>query len=371
VALAALVLALVPASDCRTCSDTGRAPCPELASHSCPPGTALHCSIAADCETCRGLATVACPRCEHPEPGEDAERRSAEQAWRESTRSVEVLLGRALAHGASTHFHLTWDVPRLELDRRNTLDLHAGLHLYLDRLEALHERFRDALGASEEDFLAPTAVYVWTRRDDQEKASAALTRQPSATESRLMGAAPVVSLFYDKAWLHEEFELHQALVHQVTHCLLSNVWDGIWPGNIRAGWLDEGLAHAFEIELFERPRHYCFVESDTIRDLASGSWEVRVRKAVDRDGAPGLLGLCAKNTLELTLEERVFTWSYVDFVRRAYPQRLGPLARALKARTPLTEAAPAILEVSAFDLEPRWKAFVLEHYARKEPRRRR
>ncbi len=357
-----------PWQECKRCKDSALVACPEEARHACTGSAAVYCSIAAACATCGGTHTIACPKCAR-EPGpEHAALVEANQAWRRGLGALDAVLGRPLAHAKSAHFLLTFDIPKLDVE--GGASLHGAMHLYLERLEQLFARFAADVGAADSDFLGPTHVSLWSRREDQEKAAQAFTRQSSSTESKLMGAAPAVSIFYDKEWLHEEFELHQAMVHQVAHCLLSNVWDGIWPGNIRAGWIDEGLAHAYEMTLFGGVRHYCYVETDTILELGRGSWEPRVRAAVERDQTPGFLGVAGKNTTELTPEDQLYAWSYVDFVLRAQPARFGPLARALKARKPVREALSETLGLSPFQFEEAWRAFVKANYALKEKKKR-
>jgi len=362
-----LVLALALAGDCKKCDDTGLVPCPTLAKHACLDASARSCSIAASCPTCGGTARVPCEKCgKDPGPANAAERaRLAE--WLAATRvAVDTPMGKALAHAASAHFLLTYDLPKIEV--KGASALHPGMHLYLTRMEQQYARESADLGAAEADYLAPTHVLLWARVEDQEKASVLFTRQSSRTESKLMGRAPSISIFYDKGWLHDDSELHQAVVHQLAHCLLSNVWDGIWPGNIHGGWLDEGLAHAYELELFESVRHYCYIESDTILDIARGSWEVPVRVAVERGSAPGFLGVAGKNTIELAPEEQIFAWSYVDFVRKTYPERLGPLARAIKARKSIKDALQEALGISPFEFEGKWQIYVRTHYELKKGR---
>jgi hypothetical protein len=368
VVLVALLAVAAPAAECKRCADTGLVACPNEARHVCRGEVARRCSLAARCASCEGTRRVACPKCGQAAAEEHAAERAANRAWLATLVPIEEVLGRPLAHAASAHFLLTFDVPKLDVAGGETL--HGGLHLYLERLEELFARVARDLGASEDDFLGATHALLWARRADQEKAALAFTRQSSSTESKLMGAAPVVSIFYDEEWLHEEFELHQALVHQVAHCLLSNVWDGIWPGNIRGGWLDEGLAHAYELELFGSVRHYCYVETDTILDLGRGSWEPMVRAAVEREAAPAFLGVAGKNTTELAKEDQAFAWSYVDFVRRAHAAELGPLARAIKARRPLAEALQATLGLTPFQFEEAWRGFVKANYALKERKKR-
>jgi hypothetical protein len=366
--LPALLLSLLgglePGVQCKKCKDTGLVVCPEEAHHACTGAAALRCSVAASCAQCVGTHTVPCPKCERPSTPEREAAQAANRAWLAEVEPIRAVFGRPLAHAKSAHFLLTFDVDELEVEGvQGIVKLHAGMHLYVERLEQLFARFSADLGAAEGDFLAPTQVFLWQRKDDQEKAALTFTRQSSSTESKLMGKAPVVTIFYDEEWLHEEFELHQAVVHQVSHCLLSNVWDGIWPGNIRAGWIDEGLAHAYELALFGEVRHYCYVETDTILDVLRGSWEPPVRAAVDQGTAPGFLGVSGKNTTELEPEEQPFAWSYVDFVLRAHPGRFGPLARALKARKPLAAALSETLQFSPFQFEEAWRVFVRKTYA--------
>jgi hypothetical protein len=367
--LVACLLAFpVPGIECKKCKDTGLVACPAEARHACTGSAARHCSIAAACASCEGTHAVPCPKCAPTGRTENPLAREASRAWLETLKPIDDVLGRPLAHARSAHFLLTFDVPKLDVEGGSTL--HGGMHIYLERLEQLYQRFSTDLGAQEGDFLGHTHVLLWARREDQEKVALVFTRQSSSTESKLMGKAPVVTIFYDQEWLHEEFELHQAVVHQVTHCLLSNVWDGIWPGNIRSGWLDEGLSHAYEMALFGEVRHYCYVETDTILEVRRGSWEPPVRAAVDQGKAPGFLGVAGKNTTELTPEEQLFAWSYVDFVLRAHPGKLGPLARALKDRRPLKEALAETLALSPFQFEEAWRAFVKATYPAKEKKKR-
>ena len=355
--------------ECKKCKDTGLVTCPDESRHACKGSATVHCSIAAACERCDGQHRVPCPSCEHDPGPEYAAARAAEREWRAGLKPFDATFGKTLAHAASAHFLLTFDIPALDVEGGATL--HGGMHLYLDRLEELFARVTRELGAAEGDYLGNTHVLLWAKEADQQKAALAFTRQSSSTESKLMGKAPVVTIFYDKQWLHEEFELHQAMVHQVVHCLLSNVWDGIWPGNIRAGWLDEGYAHAHELALFGEVRHYCYVEADTLLELERGSWEPPVRSAVEAGKVPGFLGVAGKNTTELTPEEQLFAWSYVDFVLRAHAAGFGKLARALKSKRPLKESLAEALALTPFQFEEAWQAFVKANYALKEKKKRR
>jgi hypothetical protein len=321
------------------------------------------CSVALGCKGCRGARLEECGKCERPAQVDLEALRAARAAWRAQLQAVDEQLGRELRHAESGHFVLTFGIDRI--DTPGAKNAHGAMHVYLDRLERFFDDFRADLGCAEGDFLAKTRVMLWGREPDQVKASVAYARQWSNTEVKLMGANPVVSIFYDKNHLHEEFELHQAVVHQVAHCLLSNVYDGVWPGNIRGGWIDEGSAHYYEQRYFGEVRHYCYVEGDTLGYFEFGRWESAVRSAVARGESPAFLGVAAANTVDMTPEQRMFAWSFCDHVMRVHPGKFGALARSIKQKKPLAEALSGSLGVTPFEFEAAWKAWVLATYSAK------
>ncbi len=359
--------------DCRTCKDTGLVDCKPCSRLACVPEQGdenlLFCSEAIECKKCTGMRALPCKKCTaHDEEAATryAEQLAANQAWLRNMRVFYQEMELELEHVESKHFKLTFHLPRFAVGAGKS---HGALHVYLNRLEELFASFvADVPADPAKDFFGKTHVLLWDNGRDQERASLKYTRQPSRTQSKLMGANPVVSIHYDKSHLHEEFELHQAVVHQVTHCLLSNVFDGIWTGNIRGGWIDAGLAHYYEVSLFGGVRHYCYVEGDTMRSFKFGQWEPAVRKAVDAKDAPSFLGIATKHTTELTPSDHMFAWSYVDFVMREHPGSFAALARAIKKKKPLKEALESSLELNPFEFDTAWREFVRAKYSLKKKR---
>jgi hypothetical protein len=158
-------------------------------------------------------------------------------------------------------------------------------------------------------------------------------------------------------------------VHQVAHCLLSNVFDGIWPGNLKGGWLDGGLAHAYEIRKFGGVRHYCYLEGDTMLEFKFGHWEQAVRTAVGKERDLPFVRVAAKHTLELTPEEHMFGWSFIDYVMQAHPGKLGPLSKAIKSKTALAKTIQDVFGMTTFAFHDAWRAWVLESYSTKKRKR--
>lgn len=350
---------------CATCTDSGVVACKACVKAPCKSACELlRCSFAMDCAVCRGVKLAECDKCETAPLVTPATQLAELSAWRAALQPIDEHIGHALSHCESTHFVLTWDIKRI--DTPKTANAHEAMHVYLDRLEELFTRFVADLGCTPEDFSSKTHVMLWSRAVDQGKASAKYTLQQSTTESKLMGAKPVVSIFYDKSHLHDEFELHQAVVHQVAHCLLSNVYDGIWPGNINGGWIDEGLAHFYENALFGEVRHYCYVESDSIAYFKFGRWESAVRMAVDKGEALGFLSVTGVNTVAMTPEQRMFAWSFCDYIVRAMPGKFGRVAKHVKQKKSTSDVFQTVLSLSPFEFEAGWKQWVAATYSLKK-----
>ena len=350
---------------CSSCNDRGVFACRACVKSGCRGSRDVDvCSEAKKCKTCAGARFEECGKCERPLAADLPKRRTELATWREALRPIDERLGHELRHCESPHFVLTFDIQRV--DTPGAGGAHAAMHVYLDRLESFFADFCQDLSCTDKDFLAKTHVMLWGKEVDQEKASVEYTRQQSNTESKLMGAKPVVSIFYDKNHMHEEYELHQAVVHQVAHCLLSNVFDGVWPGNIRGGWIDEGSAHFYENKYFGEVRHYCYVESDSIQYFKFGRWESAVRAAVDKNESLGFLGVTGINTVEMTPEQRMFAWSFCDYILRATPGKFGALAKAIKAKQPVAQALSGTLGVSPFEFEAQWRQWVVASYSLKK-----
>jgi hypothetical protein len=368
--------AIAPA--CARCNDAGVIECPSCAKSTCTWGgegrvQALFCTKAAACRECAGTRRIDCPACERPMPAELVQRRADGEAWLARMREIDAKLEGELLHAESAHFTITWNLRRLDFDPKEGVSTggdpsHGAMHVYLDRMEALYADFLRDLSATDRDFCAKTHLMVWQKEHDQEIASLAYTGQASSTESKLMGRAPVVSIFYDKGNLHEEFELHQACVHQVTHCLLSNVFDGIWPGNIRGGWIDCGLAHAYEIRYFGSVRHYCYVEADTLQNFKFGRWEQAVLSGVLAGDERPFLGVTGRNTTELTPEEHMYAWSYCDFLLRKHGAKFGAVAKGVKAKKQVGEILQQELGLTPGQFQESWKSWVKETYSPKKKR---
>ncbi|MEW6745543.1 MAG: hypothetical protein AB1486_22550 [Planctomycetota bacterium] len=367
VGITSLVMLLLSVQDaCTSCGGDGLIACRTHGEEAeAVEKAVLFCSVVASCGACGGTLLAPCPRCQTAPPAEWGQRKEQVAAWLKTMRRTDTFLECALLHMETQHFILTYGVKRLPYGQRG-LGAHEGAHLYAVRLEEFFQRFCTDFSVTEADFLAKTQVMIFDSGEVHAKASLEYTLQSSDTASKLMGKTPVFTIFYDRSHLHEEFELHQAVVHHVTHCLLSNVWDGIWPGKELGGWLDAGAAHHYEIEMFGGVRHYCWREADTMRLFKFGKWESLVKELVTKGRKEPMLQLLVKATDQLTPEEHALSWSVVDFIRAEHAGRLGAVAKAVKEKQPLGVVFHTALGMGASDVEEGWKKYVLKNYGKRK-----
>ncbi len=349
---------------CPSCHGKGLVDCPKCGKDKCgDKHEVAFCSIAANCKLCGGTKLVPC-KCKGKPALDLGAKRDALRTWlKTKAEPINKFMGRELAQAESKHFHMVWDVP--SVDEKGAENIHRAMHLFLEGLEDFADRFEKELGCKTSDFSSKTTVMVWSKAADQSKAALEYTNQTSDTECKLMGKAPVFTLFYDKGHMHEASELHQALVHQASHCLLSNVFDGVWPGNIKGGWLDEGLAHWFEITLFDGVRHYCYVEQDNQINFKFGRWESSVRAGVDAGKAPAPMSIMCLDTNSMTPEQHMYAWSVLDCVMRAHHDQFAEIVKRVKKKEPATDYLPAVLSQNAFQFDADWRAFVTANYSNK------
>ncbi len=348
---------------CRRCDSVGYAVCTKQRKNACPDEGALFCSERHECDSCGGSGLVDCPHCENPAADAKRAEAAATQAkLAEKWASIDAVMGFGVRKAQSEHFFLTWEIRSLKVGRKR-LAAHALMHLYLERLEAVYARYLEALGAEPSEFKKTFEVYVWEREDDQLKASIQVCGQGSGYGVRLLGAEPHFSVCGGKRFFANDELLHRHLVHNATHLILSHQRPSAWVGNQGHGWLDEGLAHWFEQEFFERCDNYCYEEQDTSGGrFRGGDYRVMARKLVATDAAPPVARVLSRNTDGLLPDEHVVAMSLVDYFVTQDGLKLGKLARALRIGTELRKPLDELYGVSPLSLERAWREWVLDTY---------
>lgn len=359
--LLSLVQGKDPASSCSACKDVGVTPCSEHSKAELElEKNCEHCTVAMECKKCLGTFEVDCPKCTL---GDSKVKKSiAEKTkWRESLVAHEKLFGRALSIAQSKHFEITWEGGKAAMGKK-ILPPHGAMHLYLDRCEALYEDFKKTLGCSDSDFSTRFRLMVWERYKDQVIAGANYCSQPNPdTSVKRMGSIGVYSVHLDPAKVDADedagVELYRAVVHNVAHLLLANVWNSKWPGEQQGGWIDEGVAHYFEDKVDKRCTNFCYREQDTTQSFKGGRWRDPVKKLAGAASRPPFPDTATKRTDELTLEEHALVWSYCEYLISKNGAGFGKICRAIKEGKGYRDAMKAEFGWNALAFEEEWKKY--------------
>ncbi|MBM3986521.1 MAG: hypothetical protein FJ294_01005 [Planctomycetes bacterium] len=348
---------------CGSCKDRGVVACRLCASKACASERPfLHCSVAQGCGDCGGVRWLECASCLKAPEIDVAAQRAELVSWRESTRPVDEFLGRRdLLHLDTAHFRLAFDLKRSPLKAAS--GPHEAAHRLLDLCERSWSEFAADSGVRTEDLAGVTQLFVWGSEKDQERASSKWTLERSKSVAKLMGGAPVISLCHGKGRVRNESDLERELVHQLAHCLMSCVYKSVWLGGKKAGWIDEGYAHFCELRRMGSVEVWCSLSETTLGKLEPWKFESEVARRAAAGEVLELSAISGLDTVALSLEQRLFAWSYVDCVVRAHTGSLGLLVRTLQQEKPTSEAIQIALNVSLADFQRDWATWAGATYS--------
>ncbi|MEM7308532.1 MAG: hypothetical protein AAF682_17755 [Planctomycetota bacterium] len=348
---------------CGKCKRVGLLPCAEHKKLDLSyAGDVLFCSFLADCESCGGTGLVDCPKCEHPEAVARNDAKKAVVGERaEALAALDDAMGRTLRKAESEHFVLVWEVDRLKVGRKKIGD-HALLHLYLRRLEELYAAYTELLGVDDDQLEKKCEVFVWSDLQDHLKAGTEFCRFSQEAGTLSLGNEPKYSVVGLTKTRKTDAQLHRHLVHNVTHLLMSHQRPVTWVGNIRGGWADAGLAHYFEDKLFETCDNYCYKASNEIPDYKGKAWRPMVRKLVEDEAAPAATEVFQQNTVSLTADHHLVSFSFMDFLLATDREKTNRLLIRLRSRVPTRDALREIFGWKEEDFEKEWRAWVAGNY---------
>lgn len=348
---------------CLKCHDVRRRPCPEHPAAECEwEVDALYCSEIASCKTCGGVGWIDCDDCVDP-PTEKwiADRKAKVAARKVGLKFIDDAMKREVRKGESAHMVVVWEMEEMKVDKRR-LSQHELVHLYLRRLETLFSDFCARLSVTEKNFGGKPNVYVWGLPADHVLCGMALLEGNAKGGVKLLGGNPRYTILGNKQNFKDDEALHRNIVHSVTHLLLSNVAPSGWVGNIKGGWMDEGLAHFFEDKYWGICDNYCYQEQNSNVDFKSGKFRLAVRKMVAEGKSPPIAELLQKNVDTLTLPEHAVAMSYCDYLLGLDGAKFYALSKKLKAKVPSGDALNEIYGQRPLELEASWKAYVLATY---------
>lgn len=353
---------------CQRCKFTGTLPCPKH-SKDAPKleVDAIYCSIAARCPQCKGLFRIDCPDCKGNDGESTLETQVADaQRWAEKQQNFEKNMGGPpRARLITNRFDLTFEVEKMTIGLKE-VEQHELMHLYAKRLETLLSDFNELLGTREMDHKCGRyLVMVWKNfLDNKEAAARYADSGGSGAGVKLLGNKGVYTTWRDKSKMPQDDDLHRNLVHNVTHLLLADLFDAVWIGNRKGGWLDEGLAHWFEDKYFQKCTNFCYQEQNTNFDFKGGKWREPVRSIAESGRMPPFSETADKMSDQLTTQEHALAFAYVDFLLARDAKSL-PRMVSLYQKKKATRDALEPYGISMLDFEREWKKWVLATYSKR------
>ena len=351
---------------CQRCKFEATLPCPKHPKNAAKQEEgAIFCSVAAACPLCEGIFRVDCPDCHGAGQTElEAKRAEVERLIEKEKAFEKEMGGYPRSRAITKHLELTFDVESLTVDRKQ-LGQHELLHLYADRIEKLLSSFNEILGTRESDHKSPRyLVMIWRNPLDQREAAGRYAEGGNGAGVKLLGARGVFTLLRDKNQQPQDDDLHRSVVHNMTHLFLADLFDATWLGNMKAAWVDEGLAHWFEDRGFGQCTNFCYQEQNTLVGFKGGKWRQPVRSMAESGKMPSFAETSQKMSNQLTPQEHALAFSYVDFLLARDAKAFPKLVSALQKKKPTREAIE-VYGLTMMTFETEWKKWVLESYAKR------
>ncbi|MGQ0554034.1 MAG: hypothetical protein ACT4PU_12550 [Planctomycetota bacterium] len=379
---------------CGWCSTTGRLEVEldrkfELERESGPAWKVRFCSEAVSDETL-ALDWQPCGRCKTPSLQAKAQAewnaiKTAGDEWLAEQRKIDKVaqVKKPLMIVETTHIRVVWDTAKIVGANKKSYNAHEAAHLYARRLEELHARYQTMFGVNDSQNLKNLHTFMIFENPTQAHLAAppytGLQGLPTVKRSGGSTQESVVVTWWDKSVFSKDQDMYREQTHHLIHQLTSVYYDIRWfpPGKLgllppwlhdKYGWMDEGLAHWFEIDMHGRAGTYCTREQDTTDRWGGDDWRKNIYKAVMGGDVPSFPEVIPKATNSLTNKERQFSWSWCDYLLRRDPEGKGALAmgqamKMCKLEAPVRDILRDAFGLTMLGFEEGWRAWVLETYA--------
>ena len=369
----ALLASSVRAQECHTCSGTGLKECRYFKKkHKVFLDEGVLCSATIECKgdckgKCAGTGFYDCHTCEK------AEQKPEYKKWQRLVEKHRKWLAHKKEYiddqmkmeclvGETKHFYMVWMVPKIKIGRR-VVKKEELLRIYINRMESLRADYLGIFGLASSSLAPMTKVMVWKEKIDNERATRLYTGiGANGNGVKLYGPKPVYSTWREMKNMRSDDDLHRHLVHNVAQLLLSSQKPAQWVGNIKGGWMDEGIAHFFEDRYWSKCTNYCYVETNTMKGFKGGHYKPALVQLIRRKKIISPTGIMVKNTEMLTPQEHAQVFSYVDFLISKDPKKFVQLATLLKKKTPSHKAIQRIYGMSLFQFDEAWQEWVVASY---------
>ncbi len=363
-------LALAGDEGCAKCEHRGVVACTKHDVSAEDEERVAFCSFAADCPLCGGTLWMDCARCDGGKDTQaNAARREEIVAWR-APDSLEEHMQRAVQKLDTERFELVIDVGVLR-DGSKKVGPHPLAHRIAEDVEHVAAKIAEHYALKPADYRAKMRMWLWSTLEDHQLAQSKFLGSVTTGDFKTLGRDPVFSVWTEPENFDDVTKVRTLFAHNAAHMLLSNAIQSTWVGDQGGGWLDAGIGHWYEYERFGRTAHYCIEEATLVQNWENGVWRAPIRRRLEKEEAPFLPGLLAKNAPAMSQPEHALCWSFHDYLVARHREKLRPILTELKQEK--RDARAILAEHLGMDLlatEAAWHAWVRETYPLKgdEPR---
>ena len=334
-----------------------------------------------------GLDWEPCARCKTPSlkaaaVAEYEALRKAKDGWLAEARKLDktAQVEEPLVHVRTTHFWIATDYPKINTADKKTYKTHEMAHLYARRMEDFYGRFQKMFGIEDKQNMRNVHfIFIFEKQTPAFRVAPVYTGLSieNATSVKRSGGDnkdSVIVTWWDKGEFPKEADMQRHMVHNMTHQLTAIFYDHTWfkPGEIglsppwlndKYGWLDEGLAHWFEIDFDKKANTYCFREQDSTSRWGGDDWRNNIYKAVLAGDHPSFSDVSAKPSQSLSPKEHQFAWSWVDYLMAQDQAAMGKALKLCKLEKPSRDILKEVWNINLLTFEQDWIAWVEDNYA--------
>lgn len=323
----------------------------------------------------RGLDALPCERCRAPEVTKEArealERQAKErEAWLAERRKIDALVKPRgdLAHVETEHFRLTFGIRKITLEDKRTFRTEQAALLYAKRLEDFYDWFQQLLGYTDEQARV-TRHDVFLMGDLRTLMGVAheYCNLPTDRAARAVGDPSVLCTWPETGVYRRDGDFHRHVLYHVSHLLVGVYYMKVWLVE-NAGWLEEGLAHLVEMDLFQVAGNTSNVEQSE-PDRGDADWEPEVRELIVKNRLVPFADLIRKRADQLTGVEHKLAWSYVDFLHaKGGGEKIAAMIQDIKKNGELDQVRDALrahFGLTVTSIEGEWIEWVRANYRSK------
>lgn len=353
----------IPKLSCGTCKGTGLLPCTGKEHDPkklCGMTTPHHCDVVYRAPCCAGLMKIPCNRCKDPGPAAALEADKAERrAWVDAQSAWGKECAIQFVNVETEHFLARWSIPRWRVGNE-TLGRNKASHLFIKRCEDVAVKFEKLTGS-----LPAQKQAIYFTDSGEENMKVTLVKMGGGRRStfRFYGLAGQVVQWPDPiGGMDNDEGYHAHTVHNAAHLLTQA---SVAFQMKLAPWLDEGMAHWFEREIFGKQRTYCFHEVQAKDSWQDADWKKKMYGEVFGNDEDNFASVVTRDLDRLTYRDRAHGWSFVDYLAKGDAEKFKTFFGVMKRKNDTKTALDEAYGISMATFHQNWRAWVLKNYATK------